>query len=92
MKTLEFSNGDNMPILGPGTWKAMETMVEDGLCRHVGVSNFSTVKLRALTDAARLKPEMNQIELHPFLQQPGMLDFCKQSGVHLTAYSPLGSR
>jgi len=73
------------------TWKAMETMVEDGLCRHIGVSNFSTVKLRALTDAARLKPEMNQIELHPFLQQPGMLDFCKQSGVHLTAYSPLGS-
>jgi alcohol dehydrogenase (NADP+) len=47
--------------------------------------------LKTLIDSARLKPEMNQIELHPYLQQPAMLDFCNNNGVHLTAYSPLGS-
>jgi len=39
----------------------------------------------------QLKPEINQIELHPYLQQPAMLDFCRTNGIHLTAYSPLGS-
>lgn len=73
------------------TWEAMEALVDKGLCRHIGVSNFSTTKLSALLNTARLKPEMNQIELHPYLQQPAMLDFCSKRGIHLTAYSPLGS-
>jgi alcohol dehydrogenase (NADP+) len=73
------------------TWEAMESLVDKGMCRHIGVSNFSTAKLKTLIDSARLKPEMNQIELHPYLQQPAMLDFCNNNGVHLTAYSPLGS-
>jgi alcohol dehydrogenase (NADP+) len=80
---------DALPILE--TWEAMEGLVGKGLCRHIGVSNFSITKLEALLDGARLKPEMNQIELHPYLQQPTMLDFCSNNGVHLTAYSPLGS-
>jgi alcohol dehydrogenase (NADP+) len=74
------------------TWKAMEVLVDKDLCRHIGVSNFSIAKLNTLLDGARLKPEMNQIELHPYLQQSTMLDFCNENGVHLTAYSPLGSR
>ncbi|MCP4408551.1 MAG: aldo/keto reductase [Gammaproteobacteria bacterium] len=73
------------------TWEAMEALVDKGLCRHIGVSNFSTTKLSALLNTARRKPEMNQIELHPYLQQPAMLDFCSKRGIHLTAYSPLGS-
>lgn len=73
------------------TWAAMESLVDKGLCRHVGVSNFSVSKLKELLAGARLKPEMNQVELHPYLQQPQMLEFCRQSGIHLTAYSPLGS-
>lgn len=80
---------DDLPI--SVTWEAMEALVDKGLCRHIGVCNFSITKLKALVDGARLKPEMNQIELHPYLQQPAMLDFCSQSGVHITAYSPLGS-
>ncbi len=80
---------DDCPI--STTWEAMETLVDQGLCRHLGVSNFSTRKIRALTDVARIKPEMNQIELHPYLQQPEMLDYCRENGVHLTAYAPLGS-
>ena len=80
---------DVLPI--SKTWEAMEATVDKGLCRHIGVCNFSIVKLRQLLDSARIKPEMNQIELHPYLQQPAMLDFCSKNGIHATAYSPLGS-
>lgn len=80
---------DDLPI--SETWGAMENLVDKGLCRHVGVSNFSVSKLKDLLKGSRLKPEMNQIELHPYLKQSAMLDFCGQNGIHLTAYSPLGS-
>ncbi len=73
------------------TWEGMEATVDNGLCRHIGVSNFSVAKLKALLLGARLKPEMNQIELHPYLQQPAMLEFCRKHDVPITAYSPLGS-
>ncbi|MCW5208172.1 aldo/keto reductase [Desulfobulbus sp. US1] len=73
------------------TWKGMEAVLDKKLCRHIGVSNFSVPKLKALLEVARVRPEMNQIELHPYLQQPEMLDFCRKNKVHMTAYSPLGS-
>lgn len=74
------------------TWEGMEECLTSGLTRHIGVSNFSISKLKALKYSAVLPPEMNQIELQPLLQQNDMLDFCKKEGIHLTAYSPLGSR
>ncbi len=80
---------DELPI--SKTWPVMEAMVGKGLCRHIGVSNFSVAKLKALMASAKLMPEMNQIELHPYLQQPAMLDFCRSHNIHLTAYAPLGS-
>lgn len=80
---------DQLPL--ETTWQAMEDLVEKGLCRHIGVSNFSITKLKSLLESAHIKPELNQIELHPYLQQYSMLEFCSQNGVHLTAYSPLGS-
>jgi len=73
------------------TWEAMESLAEEGLVQHIGVSNFSVEKLRALRAEASLPPEMNQIELHPYLQQPDMLAFANEQNIHLTAYSPLGS-
>ena len=81
---------DELPIAE--TWEALEAAVDEGLCRHIGVSNFSAAKVRTLLESARLKPEMNQIELHPYLQQAELVDFCRANGVHVTAYSPLGSR
>ncbi len=80
---------DDLPI--SETWPAMEALVDKGLCSHIGVSNFSVAKLRALLKTARLMPEMNQIELHPYLQQPSMLEFCQSNNIHLTAFAPLGS-
>lgn len=73
------------------TWEAMEALLDDGLTRHIGVSNFSIPKLQSLIDAADVKPEMNQIELHPYLQQPDLLDFADDENILVTAYSPLGS-
>jgi alcohol dehydrogenase (NADP+) len=73
------------------TWAAMEELVDAGLTDHVGVSNFSIEKLSGLIDEADHAPEMNQIEMHPYLPQEDMLDYCEEAGVHLTAYSPLGS-
>jgi alcohol dehydrogenase (NADP+) len=80
---------EDMPIAN--TWKAMEELVDIGLCNHIGVSNFSIKKLQSLLDVARIRPEMNQIELHPYLQQEEMLNYCQAERIHLTAYSPLGS-
>jgi len=80
---------DDLPIIK--TWSVMEEMVDKGLCNHIGVSNFSVAKLKGLLTDGNLKPEMNQIELHPYLQQPAMLEFCKSNGIHLTGYAPLGS-
>ncbi|MBI1287472.1 MAG: aldo/keto reductase [Flavobacteriales bacterium] len=73
------------------TWSEMEAAVELGLAKHIGVCNFNKHKLGNLIDKATIKPEMNQVELHPMLQQNDLLEFCKENHVHVTAYSPLGS-
>ena len=81
---------EERPLLD--TWKAMEALVDKGLVKDIGVSNFSKHKLQALIDKCRIRPSVNQVELHPYLQQTKELkDFCDQEGIHLTAYSPLGS-
>lgn len=74
------------------TWEAMEACQQKELTRHIGVSNFSISKLKKLIAGATRKPEMNQIELQPLLQQNDLLEFCGNENIHLTAYSPLGSR
>ncbi len=73
------------------TWGGMEGCVDNGLTRHIGVSNFSARKLQHLLDYGRIKPAMNQVEMHPYLQQSALLGFCMENGIHVTAYSPLGS-
>ena len=73
------------------TWQGMEECVSHGLAKHIGVSNFSAKKIKSLMDVCQLQPEMNQVELHPFLQQNDLFDYCSKNGIHMTAYSPLGS-
>lgn len=85
----QFIAPGDLPIIQ--TWKAMEKLVKKGLCRHIGICNFSLVKLRDLHKQATIKPYTNQIELHPYLQQPEIVKYCKDNSMRLTAYSPLGS-
>lgn len=73
------------------TWEAMLEAKSQHLVRHVGVSNFSIPKLDDLISKTDDPPEMNQVELHPFLQQADLLHFCRNNDIHVTAYSPLGS-
>jgi alcohol dehydrogenase (NADP+) len=73
------------------TWAAMEELVDQGLTRHIGVSNFSGAKLKALAAGARIRPEVLQIERHPLLQQNALLAWCRENGVVVTGYGPLGS-
>ncbi|CAI0427314.1 unnamed protein product [Linum tenue] len=88
------------PLCLPETWAAMEALQASGQARAIGVSNFSTKKLKDLVGYAKVPPAVNQVECHPVWQQPALHEFCKSAGVHLSvlissshwqAYSPLGS-
>jgi len=72
-------------------WKEFEKAVDMGLVKHIGVSNFTPLKLENLMDSARLPIEVNQVELHPFLTQIELRTFCDKHHIAITAYSPLGS-
>lgn len=85
----DFLTPDQAPI--SETWEAMLAARDQGLTRHVGVSNFSIRKLDRLAASGAEMPEMNQVELHPYLQQDELLAWCREHDVLVTAYSPLGS-
>ena len=80
---------EEVPIIE--TWNELIKAKEQGLVKHIGVSNFSEKKLNDLISKTTEIPEMNQVELHPYLQQPDLIQFCQENNIHLTAYSPLGS-
>jgi alcohol dehydrogenase (NADP+) len=73
------------------TWEAMQDQKNHGLAKHIGVSNFNQTKLAELLALPGLRPEMNQVELHPYLPQDQLVAFCKENDLLVTAYSPLGS-
>ena len=73
------------------TWQAMLECMQAGLCRNVGVSNFSIPKLEQLIRSSGVAPACNQVESHPYLQQSALLEFCRAQQIAFTAYSPLGS-
>jgi alcohol dehydrogenase (NADP+) len=73
------------------TWEAMLKVSEQGLVREVGVSNFSERKIEQVRNATGQTPAVNQIELHPYLQQDALVEACEELGIAVTAYSPLGS-
>ena len=73
------------------TWAAMENLVEKGLVKNIGVANFNAALLLQLLQTAKIKPAVNQIELHPRLQQSRLVSFCQSRGIQVTGFSPLGS-
>ena len=75
------------------TWHLMEKLLKTGKCKAIGVSNFSTVDLEFLLSMPGLTviPAVNQVELHPYLVQDQLKEYCDEKGILLTGYSPLGS-
>ena len=73
------------------TWGQLENAKNEGLAKHIGVSNFSKLKLQDLVSKASIKPEINQVEMHPLLQQNDLFDYCVNQQIIVTGYSPLGS-
>ncbi|THU85464.1 Aldo/keto reductase [Dendrothele bispora CBS 962.96] len=74
------------------TWQQLEEMVVKGKVRNIGVSNFNLRKIHNLTaNPLKIQPAVNQVEINYFFPQPELLQWSKESGVLLEAYSPLGS-
>lgn len=73
------------------TWRKMEELVDRGLVRHIGTSNVTVPKLKLILGDARIKPAVNEMELHPHFQQPELFDYVVANGIEPIGYCPLGS-
>ncbi|RDL42473.1 Uncharacterized protein BP5553_02452 [Venustampulla echinocandica] len=97
-------NGEppNFPLLPDGTrdlhdrnfvdtWKDMEKLLSTGKVKAIGVSNFDIHNLEILRQKCTVVPAVDQVEMHAYLQQKNLQKYCDERGIHITAYSPLGS-
>ena len=72
------------------TWRAMESLVDGGRCRAIGLSDITLNELLPIYESARIKPAVVQVEAHPYLPETELLEFCKDKGIVLLAFAPLG--
>jgi alcohol dehydrogenase (NADP+) len=72
------------------TWGAMESLVDSGKCRAIGLSDISLKELLPIYEASRIKPAVVQVEAHPYLPETELLEFCKEKGIVFLAFAPLG--
>jgi len=72
------------------TWRAMEELVDDGLTRSIGISNFNIRQVDYIQANARIQPVVNQFEVHPYLLNKELITHCRGKNLVVTAYSPLG--
>ncbi|KAJ7270935.1 reductase AKOR2 [Mycena rebaudengoi] len=77
------------PTIGQ-TWAEMEKLLRRSKCEAIGVSNFSIKTLEELLKTAKVKPAINQVEMHPYLAQNDLLAFCKKHNIAVAAYAPSG--
>jgi diketogulonate reductase-like aldo/keto reductase len=77
------------PELRADTWRALEDLQQQGVLKDIGVSNFGEPHLAKLKQTWRVKPAVNQIELHPWLTREPLVKFCQEEGILLQAFSPL---
>jgi alcohol dehydrogenase (NADP+) len=72
------------------TWRALEDLADNGRCRAIGLSDIGLNDLLPLYESARIKPSVVQVESHPYLPETELLEFCRQNGIVLLAFAPLG--
>jgi diketogulonate reductase-like aldo/keto reductase len=73
------------------TWKAMEALVQQGLTKAIGLSNFNSKQIDRIIRCGTIRPACLQIESTPYLTQEKLIDFCNKRDIQVVAYSPLGS-
>jgi aldehyde reductase len=83
---------DTLPIDHLDIWRQMENLVEKGLVKSIGVSNFSCKQIKRIVDNCKIKPVCNQVECSPIANQLKLIEFCKPLRVVVTGYSPFGQR
>jgi len=71
------------------SWPILESFVEKGLTKHIGVSNFNVQSLLNLLSFCKIKPLVNEIEFHPYLYQKKLVEFCRKEGIIVFGYNPL---
>src|SRR6201988_689173 len=72
------------------TWRAMESLMDHGKCLAIGLPDVTLDELAPLYESARIKPAVVQVEAHPYLPEAELLKFCKEKGIVLLAFAPLG--
>ncbi|KAI2798727.1 hypothetical protein RDWZM_000185 [Blomia tropicalis] len=73
------------------TYQGMEDVAKAGKAKSIGLSNFNSEQITNVLKHATIKPVVNQVECHPYLNQKRLIEFCQKNGIVVTAYSPLGS-
>lgn len=73
------------------TWRAMEKLVDDGLVRNIGTSNMTRPKMELLLRDCRIRPAVNEMELHPHFQQPALYEYMVSEGIQPIGFCPIGS-
>mmetsp|Transcript_19457 Transcript_19457/g.19203 ORF Transcript_19457/g.19203 Transcript_19457/m.19203 type:complete len:260 (-) Transcript_19457:140-919(-) len=84
-----FAADTNINIID--TWKELEKLYDEGKIRSIGISNFEQNEIDSLLSEARVKPVVNQVEVHPLWPQERLIKFCKKRGIEIVAYAPLGN-
>lgn len=72
------------------TWRALESLVDEGRCKAIGLSDVNVEKAKEIVESARIKPAVIHVESHPYLPEWELLEFCKQNGIVLQAFAALG--
>jgi diketogulonate reductase-like aldo/keto reductase len=72
------------------TWQALEDLVDGGRCKAIGLSDITLEKLKEIVAVSRIKPAAVQVESHPYLPEWDLLDFCREHGIIVQAFAPLG--
>ncbi|XP_065183513.1 aldose reductase A-like [Sycon ciliatum] len=73
------------------TWAGMETVVDKGLARSIGISNFAVSEIQDLLTYARIRPAVNQVELHPYNSSPALVEYCAKESIVVTGYTSLAN-
>ncbi|XP_068623515.1 aldo-keto reductase AKR2E4-like [Battus philenor] len=84
------ANGEDEEIEHAETWRGMEQVIELGMARSIGISNFNEQQIQKLLETAKIKPVVNQFEINPNFTAHGLVDYCKKMSIIPVAYTPLG--